>query len=466
MVQPRQTGAQSGKSAKPSQSNNNGQSKLQALVVLEAELRRQKTPLALSLWAVNELHSVVDYSQCIVVRMNKAGKPQAAAVSSLASVDRNAPFIRWIERGIAGALARLPRDKQDASLIDIPLTESDAESDRVYPFGQAIFLPFRDRAGRVFGGLLMARAKPWQDAEKTIAVRLAETVSHAFQALLPQKRLRSWSVSKWLLAGLAVIAVLVLFIPVPMTTLAPGEIIADEPEIVAAPIDGVVARIFKDANEAVKKGDLLFEFENTELTAAADIASRKALVSQARLATARQAAFSDRQVYRQLAIAKAEVELAEAEKKFALQKLARTKVYAQRSGQLIYTDRKDWVGKPVRTGERVMEIADVNKAVLRIDLPVADAITLSRGADVRLFLDANPLKAVTARLRHASYQAEELPGVGLIYRVIADLKPGRKDEVKPRLGLRGTAQIYGEDVFLGFYLFRKPISAVRQYFGI
>ncbi len=256
-----------------------------------------------------------------------------------------------------------------------------------------------------------------------------------------------------------------MFIPVPMTTLAPAEIIADEPVIVVAPIDGVVARIFPDANVAVKRGDLLFEFDNTELKAGADIARRTELVSQARLATARQAAFSDPQVYRQLAIAKAEVELARAEKIFAENKLARTIVRAQKSGQLIYTDRKNWIGKPVRTGERVMEIADVKRVVLRIDLPVAEAINLRNGADVRLFLDANPLKALSAKLRHASYFAVEQPGVGLVYRVVADLEVGRERKIVPRIGLRGTAQIFGEQVFLGFYLFRKPISSVRQYFG-
>ncbi len=442
--------------------------RLQNLLLLEAELRRQKTEVALSLWAVNELRSVIDYSQCFLLRLNRAGKARVTAVSSLANVDRNAPFVRWIE----GQVTKVFRSQEKLSeadrlpVIAISLTGERKSGDgEIYPFQQTVFLPFYDRSGKMFGGLLLARKKTWQEAEQLVALRVAETISHAFQALMPQKRLRVWSVSRRVMAGIAALLFLVMFLPVPMTTLAPAEIVADKPAIVAAPIDGVVVRIFPDANVEVKRGDVLFEFDNTELKAAADIARRTELVSQARLATAKQAAFTDPQVYRQLAIAKAEVDLAGAERTFAENKLARTIVRAQKSGQLIYTDRKDWIGKPVRTGERVMEIANVKRVELRIDLPVADAISLATGADIRLFLDADPLNAMSAKLRHASFFAVEQPGVGLVYRVMADFAFDGPGKIVPRIGLRGTAQIFGEKVFLGFYLFRKPISSIRQYFG-
>ena len=39
-------------------------------------------------------------------------------------------------------------------------------------------------------------------------------------------------------------------------------------------------------------------------------------------------------------------------------------------------------------------------------------------------------------------------------------------EAPPRIGLRGTAKIYGSRVTLFYYLFRKPITFVRQLIGI
>ena len=41
------------------------------------------------------------------------------------------------------------------------------------------------------------------------------------------------------------------------------------------------------------------------------------------------------------------------------------------------------------------------------------------------------------------------------------------DENKlPRIGLRGTAKVYGSKVSLFYYLFRKPITFMRQLIGI
>ena len=35
----------------------------------------------------------------------------------------------------------------------------------------------------------------------------------------------------------------------------------------------------------------------------------------------------------------------------------------------------------------------------------------------------------------------------------------------PRLGIRGTAQLYGGNVPLAFALFRRPIASLRQWAG-
>jgi hypothetical protein len=62
-----------------------------------------------------------------------------------------------------------------------------------------------------------------------------------------------------------------------------------------------------------------------------------------------------------------------------------------------------------------------------------------------------------------SYHATEKPGGLLAYTVRVDPIGEGKTE---RIGLRGTAQISGEQVSLGFYLFRRPIAGLRQYLGM
>lgn len=453
-------------SATDNQRDDGHKQKLQDLLMLEREIRYQKSPVDLAFWVVNELHDFMGYSQSLVFRLDKRMMPRIMAVSGLTAIDRDAPFVRWIENRVHGEVKNFQQRSGEFQVreIDLGPDNQKRESETVYAFRQAILVPLADRDGEVFGLWLLARPNRWQDGEKTIAMRLAETISHAFATQHRAKRLRSRTVPNWIRFALPLLALLALFIPVPMTTLAPAEIIANEPEVVAAPLDGVISNIVPQANVAVKAGDVLFEFENTELKAAAELAQRKELVAVARLQTARQAAFNDPGVYRQLAIAKAEADLSQAERKFSQQRLARTIVRASRAGLLVYSGKRDWIGKPVKTGERVMEIADTQQVAVRVDLPVADAITLRSGARVRIFLDANPLKAFNGKVRHASYAAREVAGVGLVYKIVVDLDKSQNEI--PRIGLRGTSQIFGEKVFLGFYLFRKPISSVRQYFGI
>ena len=49
------------------------------------------------------------------------------------------------------------------------------------------------------------------------------------------------------------------------------------------------------------------------------------------------------------------------------------------------------------------------------------------------------------------------------YRLRGQFDPGT---VVPRIGLRGTARITGEKAALGYYLFRRPIAAVREWTGL
>jgi hypothetical protein len=65
-------------------------------------------------------------------------------------------------------------------------------------------------------------------------------------------------------------------------------------------------------------------------------------------------------------------------------------------------------------------------------------------------------------VKSVSYQAEPTTSGILAYRVKAELDA---EDQLPRIGLMGTAKISGNRVPLIYYLFRKPISAARQWLG-
>lgn len=66
--------------------------------------------------------------------------------------------------------------------------------------------------------------------------------------------------------------------------------------------------------------------------------------------------------------------------------LARIDVTAVREGVAVFGDPDDWLGRPVTTGERIMLLANPAKPGVLIHLPVADAVALEPGAEVKLFL--------------------------------------------------------------------------------
>ena len=111
-----------------------------------------------------------------------------------------------------------------------------------------------------------------------------------------------------------------------------------------------------------------------------------------------------------------------------------------------------------------MLLANPDKPGVLIHLPVADAIALDEGAPVKLFLTVKPLSPLSGQVTETSYQALLSPEGVASYRLRAEL--GETDRAQARLGLRGTAKLYGDRVVLGYYLFRRPLATLREWSGL
>lgn len=430
-----------------------GPSRIERLVALEADIRQQPKRSTLSLHAVNETRALVGFDQAFLFRLNRNGKPVLSVSSSVARVEMQAPLLRAITTDVA-KLAALEKPCQ-LSLTVAQRTEN-------YPFSNGFWAPFLNAKGQCFGGLLFARTVAFAEGDGMIATRVGQTYAHAFRTLSPPSLLRLVSVPRWLMIVSPLALLALFFIPVPMTSLAPFEVVANNPSIVTAPIDGAISVVVAEPNSIVSKGDVLFRFDATVLQADAAIAQQRSLVAEAKLSTAKSSAFLDIEAKRAMAELQTEVDLAHVERDYAESLLDRTIVKAASAGLLVYASKNDWIGKPVRVGEKIMEIAEPSRVEYLADLAVHDSISLTPGARVKLFLDADPLNPRTGNITETSYHASEKPGGQLAYSIrVKPVSEGPPD----RIGLRGTAQISGENVSLGFYLFRRPIAALRQYFG-
>ncbi len=435
---------------------------IEFLLKVESDVRRVHTPDELAFLLANETVKLTRAGQ-IYVFVGSTNRQCVKAVSSVSKVERDAPRIRWIESVIAGL-------EKDAGLeakreFSLPAyCKPGEEEHKLFPYRFFVWLPLKLRDGHVFGGILVTRDRPLSEGEAIVLTRLAETASHAWTALAGEGRLKRQIRMKPILAGCLVAITAAGFLPVPMSVLAPAEVVPVNPHIIAAPMDGVIESIEVEPNAAVGMSDILLRFNDTTLRNQLLIAEQEVSVAEARLKQISQGAINDPKMRGDLAVAGSELALASAKRKYAEELLARTNVGASASGVAIYSDKRDWIGKPVSTGERLMEIADPTRMQIRIDVPVADAIAVQAGAEVRAFLDSDPLHPVEAKVVSASFEAQQIETGVLAYRVYATLS-GSTMPTGMRLGIHGTAQIFGKKVPLALYVFRRPIAAIRQRLG-
>ncbi len=435
------------------------------LLQLEGMVRAAQTQQELQFLFVNETRRLVSYRQAILLASSTSPSQRydVQAASSVPVVDRTAPLMQWTER----LIHEVRKTSVDHDLVHVTADNCPAllKGDwKEFTPGYGLWCPLRHPKGQVLGGLWLTRDQPWAEHELTVLHRLREAYAYAWQAVGASNTRRwRWGLSRTTTWVLAVAAIGVLMIPVPMSALAPAKIVAKDPMIVSAPIDGVIAEILVPPNSAVSEGQVLFKYDDTKFRSEYEVAERNLDVAVAQYRRASQGSFMEAEQRADVPLLKAEVELRETERDFAHERLSKVEVKAEQSGLLLYTDKSDWIGKPVVIGQRIMELADPEELEVRIDLPVDDAIVLHEGAPVALFLNANPFASVSATVSHASYHAEVLPNDMLAYRLTAQLERASSEL---RIGWQGSAKVYGDSVTLFTYLFRRPISALRPWIGL
>lgn len=452
-----------------------------SLIRIEGDLRRCSSEKALWQHLANEPIALLPFEQALVFtaaapaasiwpfklrRTATFRRWKATAISGLANVNRDSPMTRWYEN-IASTLWQQHGTSSPCFAFELP-SYADPEDPCTHEAALRFLLwvPLVDANQEVRVGWMLARNVPWEDAHKTLATRLAGAYAHGLSAIEGrQKPISAWRrhLNKvYVLALAAVVAS--LFIHIPLTTLAPVEVTPQDPLVMAAPMPGVVERLLVAPGAQVNKGTPLVQLIDTQLSSEFEVATQKLEVARAKMLRLQQASVEDVTAKRELAIASSEESVAIAERDYASAMLDKTVLRATQSGVALYGDPRDWVGRPVNAGEAIMRVADPERIEFQIKVPVSDAVNLHNGARVKVFLDAAPLDPLEAKIVRAAYKAEtDAAGVASFTVTARAVDPNAAPE---RLGLRGTARIYGDSVSLMYYLLRRPVTAVRQWSGI
>ena len=441
-----------------------------ALLHLQNTICMAKTPEEFSYSVVNESLFLVSYRQAALWRMGE-NRGHIEAVSGLPFIEREAPYIQWLDGVFSYLSTKNYPHITPLNQSDLPESLSQHWDDWLPK--QALWLPLilpsqnpEPEKDEIMGGLFLARQEPWREPEKQLLTQLGITMVPVWWGLLVRrKRWRRLWEKRPRLGKVLMVAILLatLALPVRQSVLAPAEIIALQPTIIRAPMDGVVDDFFVDPNQPVSPGQPLFALDATKLTNQLHITEKELEMAQAEYRRAIQKVLRDPNDKAKGAILKGRMDQHMADLTYIRQQLERLKVVAKRTGLAVFTDKNDWIGRPVKVGERIMMLANPKQVELEILLPVADAINLMPGTEIELFLAINPNHSYTAHIRSASYRANISPEGILAYRLRARLS---NREQPPRLGLRGTAKIYGANVSLAYYILRRPLALARQLLGM
>ncbi len=409
----------------------------------------------------NATSGLSPYVQAVFLGHSGSRSLRVQCLSSVSDVDRTSPFVAWVER-VAKHL-----DAGGEHLEAKPVTPDQLSAELRRDWAELasaylLWLPLNTRGTDRQGVLLLSREAAWSPQELALLKHLSLVYGHALERFASRSR-RRWMRWRTALAGLAVIAAVVAasLTPMRLSVLAPAEIVASDPFVVSAPIDGVVRQLMVLPNQAVNRGSLLVELESGDLRGTQEVAARSLEVANAELRRSQQAAFVDPARKAELAILQAQVDRKVRELSLAQSRVGKTQLRADRPGVVVVDDPQVWKGRPVRIGERILQIADPKRVEVTIMVPVKDAVALSPGNEVRLFLDTDPLRSLKGTVSYVVYESTmmaEWPA----YRVTARLDPAHE---APRIGLRGTARIYGEETSLIYYLLRRPITVARQWLG-
>jgi phosphotransferase system IIA component len=450
---------------------------LGTLVQLLKRARRAESAEELGFVMVNETHALLPYRQAALWQRNAHAAGKVVAISGAAVTERNAPFTLWLNPAFAKLddetgqeMAKAGIRRVDAASVGSGSASSGSALGEAWSEwlpAHGLLIPLQAEAEPALGALLLAREQPWSDGDIHLMSELADGYAHAWLRFRGRHRrsLAAVLFGRGQLVKLVIAAALVgiLCLPVTLSALAPAEVVAFQPTIVRAPLEGIVDHFEVQPNEHVEAGQLLLTLDPRAIENKLDVAAKALAVAEAEYRQAAQQAVFDDKSRALMAVLKGRAEEKRADVTYNQSLLDRVKVTATRSGLAIYDDPNAWIGKPVAIGERLVEIADPAQAEIEIWLPVADAITLKTGADVDFFLNIAPDSPLRANLRQASYEATQSPGGLLGYRLKAKLSNAAHP---PRIGLKGTAKLFGERVSLFYYLLRRPLAAARQFVGL
>lgn len=405
---------------------------------------------------VNETVRAVAYDQAVLW---DARTERVVALSGAARLEAGAPYVLLLDRLYRGVVSSGKRD--EVQKLGPEAVKGDEEGAKAWLAPHLLWWPLRVR-GNTVAILMLGRRTAWQDSEQPLLNVLCGSYGQAWELararLAPVKLGGRRKIKRIAIAAAIALLVGAGLVPVRSSAIAPAEVVAETPAFVRAPFAGVVDAIEVAPNAAVKAGQLIVRLERRQLDAEYKVAAKVLETATAQFRQTSQEAITDPRAREQLATLRARLDEARADFDYRQARLGRADILSPADGIAVFNDPAEWIGKPVEVGERILQVSPPTSSRIEIELPVTEATSLEEGAEVTFFSNLTPDQPVTGKVVFVSYATTVTPSGVLAYTARADLSGG----ADLRLGLKGTAKIFGPPRPLAVWLLRRPLAYVRQ----
>lgn len=415
---------------------------------------------ALIFTILNDTIQILPYSQAVLWKINK-DKIDLIGVSGQAGVNPKAIIAKnWgkvieemTDKGVAHVI---PKSVIDKERPEVPYLKGNDNA-------SILWLPIYVK-GELKLGLWLERwtGKQWMDDEIELLKFLMKSYGAAWDKFSYNIDIKKILTKPAVLGALGVLF-LVMLVRVPLRVAAPCEIVPRDPYVITAPLLGVIKEINVEAGQNVKRGDLLFQYDKKVPLQDLAIAQKNVLIAEAELSTAMSQAFKDKKALSETSTLENKLRKEMINLELAKYNSSFLDYLSPVDGVVMIENPDDWRGNPVKIGEKIMTIAKTDQVKVKIWVPEADNIPLNETRPIKVFLNIDPNNSLAARLLRISTYTQMSEKQVSSFIAEAALEETSK-EVK--LGLKGTAILYGEDVSLFYWIIRKPWSAVRNYVGI
>lgn len=423
--------------------------KLFTLLELQHQAQAAQSRDSLIHIIVNETHKLVPYTQAVFWG-TQGLMLQLEKVSGNADIDPQGLFAIDLKK-------KIHKERACAQSLVTILTPDEQGS-----HGAVLF--FRTHEEGLLGGLWLETDKPYNEAEKRILEELAAIYGQCLALWSLRAHARffgSWKKIKHGKAVALTAAFVLTFLPVRMTITAPAEIVARDAQIVTVPFEGMIGEVLVSPGDEVKEGDKIVSMDQQAIDAQMEMAQQEMMVVQSGLSRLQRESLASPDKKANMIQLQEEIETKRIAYDYAASMKERSDITASRNGIAIFSDAHSLRGKPVRTGDKIMMIADPEDYEVLVRIPAESMVPIDRDSKAVLFLGVSPLASHKIKIENIGYQAGPDADGLLTYKVVAGM-----DDKDMRIGWKGTAKIKGDWTVLSYAILHRPILSMRNLMGI